>query len=286
MYLSKNYYKKIKNQLKKLTPTEIVITILFITTAIIFIKYFSSKATWKTVRIEVIKKNWAENYDPYGYKAPFWLSDKIKIGQNEINKSGKVIATVTNIENYERGGEEIDLYLTVKIKTNYTKKTNSYSFKDNQIYLGSAIELNLDNNYLIGQIIDMDPPVSGYQTKQFLITTNIRDVDVEKIKNITLHDKMYNKTDNSIISEIIKIETSSPTNNIYIQNTSHTNFLSLSQNNKNKDVTIKFLVTAKYISQDWYFAGHQNIKVGNNFYFYSPKINLYGMEIVNVEEIK
>lgn len=284
MNLSKKIYKNIKNRLKKLNPTEIIVTILFAVISIVFIKYFSSKITWKTVRIEVIKKNWTENYDPYGYKAPFWLSDKIKIGQNEIDKSGKIIATVTDIENYQRGSEEVDLYLTVKIKTNYTKKTNSFYFKDNQIYLGSAVELNLDNNYLIGQIIDMDPPTSGYQTKQFLITAKARDIDTQTIENITLNDKMYNQTDNSVIAEITDINISFPNNNIYVEKTSTNNFLSLAPNTKNKDVTIKFLITAQRISQNWYFAGHQNIKVGNNFYFYSPKINLYTMEIVNVEE--
>lgn len=284
MNLLKDYYQKIKKRLKKLTPIEIVVAILFLATTVIFIKYFSSKTTWKTVRIEVIKKNWTENYDPLGYKAPFWLADKIKIGQNELDKSGKIIATITNIENYQRGSEDIDLYLTVKIKANYTKKTNSYYFKDNQIYLGSAIELNPDNNYLIGQIIDMNPPVSGYQTKQFLVTIITRDVDTQTIKNIILHDKMYNQANNSVIAEITNINVSTPNNNIYVEKTSTNSFLSLTPNTKNKDVTIKFLVTAQYIGQDWYFAGHQNIKVGNAFYFYSPKINLYKMEIVNVEE--
>lgn len=275
---------KFKKLISKISPLEIfiVITICFLT--VFLIKFFGIKKEWRTIKVEVIKKNWTENYDPYGYRTPFWLSDKIKKGQTEKDKGGKVIAQLVNFENYERGSEETELYLYVKIQTTFNKRTEKYFFKDKEINLGSPIELNLDNNLILGQIIDNDVPSEGYPTKNFIVTLRAKNLEPSIIANIIPHDKMIDRANQETIIEILGIITENPTSNLLVKQLSNDkNNLSVFYNPKLKDALIKVRVKASLQDNRWFFTGHQSLKVGNSLYFYGKNINLYDLTMEDVK---
>lgn len=273
------------NLKKNLSHISIVQWFILISIAILVIfavKYFGLKKEWRTIRVEVINKNWAENYNPNGYRTPFWLSDKLKIGQKETDKTGKAIAEVLDIENYVRGTEEAEVYLTLKVQTIHQKRQDKYIFKEKNIDLGSAIELNLNNIQVFGQIIDNDVPTTGYLTKTFTITSRSRSLEPAMIDKIKVGSKMYNRATSEPIAEIVDVK-NEEASRIFI-NSITDNSLSFKYNPRAKDVIIKTKVKAIFVDHRWYFSGHQDLKVGNSFYLYTDKFNLYAGEIENVEE--
>ena len=36
----------------------------------------------------------------------------------------------------------------------------------------------------------------------------------------------------------------------------------------------------------WFFTGHQDLKINSLLYLYTNQINLYGLEIQNIEEVR
>lgn len=255
-------------------------TVIFL--LVFIVKYFGQQREWKTIRVEIINKNWIENYNQYGYRAPFWLSDKIKIGQEEVDKAGKVIAKVSDVENYIRGTEESEIYITATVQVLHQKKQNKYLYKNRDISLGSAIELDIDNIHLVGQIVDNNVPPSGYPVKTFSVTSRFRSLEPPVFNNIKIGDKMYNRAKAETIAEVTNIKFEDPSR-IFLINDSNT--FSFKPNRQSKDVIITAKVKASLIDDRWYFAGHQNLKIGNGFYFYADNVNLYGGEIENVESL-
>lgn len=270
-------------RLKSLTFFEIFICLTVIALVVFVVKYFGQRVDSKLIRVEVINKSWSENYNPYGYRTPFWLSDKLKVGQKEYDKSGKVIAEIINIENYERGSEEAEVYLTLKIRTTYQKRLHQHLFKNKPLDLGAAIEIAPDQNVVYGQIVDIDVSPTGYPEKTFIVTGRGRGVDqylIDKIKNgETMNDRYSQKP----VATIISFQTEK-TSRIFVNQLTDVNqTLGFKLNPNNQDIVVKLEIKASEIDGRWYFAGHQHVKVGGTVYFYGQSINLYGLEIENVQ---
>lgn len=276
-------FKWIKKRLQTLTMFEIFVAISIVVFTVFIVKFFGQKIEYKIVRIEIINRSWAENYEPYGYRTPFWLSEKLKVGQKEYEKSGKVVAEIIGIENYERGSEEAEVYLTVKLRTILQKRLHQLFFKDKPLNIGSAIELAPGQNIVYGQVVDMDVPSEGYPQKNFIITTRAREIDKYLIDNTHINDTMYNRYTNEPIANIISFKTEFPSR---IMESSHNSYLQSGNKSTARDVILKFKIKAYQIDNRWYFGGHQQIKVGVQFYFYGQKVNYYDMYIENIENVE
>jgi hypothetical protein len=277
-------YKDIYKRISSLSFAEIFIFILVATAAIFIVRYFGQRKEWRTIKVEVVRKNWVENYEPYGYRAPFWLSDKIKVGQVEKGKTGKVIAELIDAENYERGGEESLIYLTVKVKTIYYKRTNKYVYNDKyNLELGAPIELNLNNIQIAGQIIDNNVPENNYPTKYVEVLLRTRQLQPWTIDQIKPNDKMYNRANNDVVAEIISTKIEDPSLNIALINGEK--YLQILPDTRVKDLIITAKVKCYQEDGKWYFAGHQNMKIGAFLYFYTDKVDINGLEIMSIKEL-
>jgi hypothetical protein len=273
--------KKFLHRIKTITPFQlfVIITVSFL--FIFIVKYFSIKREWRTIQVEVIGKNWSENYNPYGYRTPFWLSEKIHVGQVERNSSGRIIAKLIDVQDYERGGEEDEAYLTLKVETIHNRKPDKYIFKDKSLDLGSAIELNLDNVLIVGQIIDNNYPESGYPTKSILITGRSYNLEPWVISQMTPGIKMVNRINDQAIAEVISVDVQEPTWDAF--NLLPGGSLTVNHNSRLKDIIVKAKITVTNRDGRWYFGGHQNIKIGNPVYIYTPQINIYGLNIESIQ---
>ena len=54
---------------------------------------------------------------------------------------------------------------------------------------------------------------------------------------------------------------------------------------KNKDAVITTKLKAYQMDGKWFFTGHQDLKINSSLYLYTNQMNLYGLEIQNIEEI-
>jgi len=277
----------LKKRIATITPKQAFI-LLGVASVILFsIKYFGLKKEWRTIKIEVVGRDWVNSFDQYGYKTPYWLSEKLAIGQIEKNSRGKTIAEVIDIENYRRGGEEAEVYLTVKVRAELNKKMSKYVFKGQALDLGTPIELRLSNIYVPGQIIDENIPEKGYEQKEFIITGKWYGQEKWAIDRLSTGDKMTNRSNGEVIAEIVEIETQPTTTNMFssIAETSGKQVY-IESNPNRKDVLLSIRLKAEKHDGDWYFAGHQIVKPNNELWLYTDEINISELEIQQVKEYK
>lgn len=283
MFKLKQYLKTANLRLKSLTPGELFVLLTVAALLIFAVKFFGLRREYRLIRVEVVGKNWAENFNNYGYRAPFWMSDKIKIGQQELSKTGRVIATLVDLENYERGGEEAEMYLTLRVETVYNKRMKRYTFKDKYLDVGSAIELNLNNIQIEGQVIDNNVPLENYPHKKFRLVVRGRNRDSWIYNSIKPGDYMLNRATGKHVVDIVDVKTEEPSGNVAFINKS--SYLTFGNKAQQKDMILTIDVDAYLQDGRWYFAGHQNLKVGGWISFSTNKLLSDGLEVQSVEEL-
>jgi hypothetical protein len=280
-------------QIKSITVYQWFVFIAIISLFAFTVKYFGIKKEWRRIRVEVVGRNWSNSYNPYGYKTPFWLSDKINTKITEKDASGKTIARIINIENYERDGEEAEVYITLEVLATLNKRLNIYTYKYNDLTLGSAIELHLNDLQIIGQIIDTNVPIGGYPQKKVQITGIWKAVDPWRYSEIQPGDTMLNRSNKNIIAKINNISTKPRPNsemffynynNDALANTNGSSFTVENDPNK-KDVIINLDITVNNVDNRWYFAGHQHVQVGELLWIYTNHGSIYNLEIQEVKSI-
>lgn len=98
-----------------------------------------------------------------------WYASNIKIGQTEKDGLGKMRAEILNIKIYDVSAKNQALYIKAKIKSTYTKASNTYNFKGRPVAIGEPITLNIDTITLKGVI------------------TSIPEIDRRKDESVTLN---------------------------------------------------------------------------------------------------
>ena len=84
-----------------------------------------------------------------------WFSQLLKIGMEERDGLGRNVAKVTNIFQYDSSPDTSNTYLTLKIKTTYSRGSGQYTFKGKPVLVGSEIKLILDHILVNGTITDL-----------------------------------------------------------------------------------------------------------------------------------
>jgi hypothetical protein len=206
----------------------------------------------------------------------------------EKDSSGRTIAKITKIENYERGNEEAEIYLTLEVNIQTNKLTGVTYFKNKPLALGGPIELNVDNIIVVGQVVDNQAPSNGYPTKVFTTTLKARNLEPHIYEKIKPGLTMFNRS----TQEPIVVITSVKYEDSQLQPVALTNsskYLYTYSSSNNKDVTMTAQITAYQLDGKWFFSGHQNLKPSNTFnsgsvYIYTSDINLYGLELLEIHE--
>ena len=267
-------------------PIEVFVIAAVGFSVIFLTKYFSLNRQSRTIRVEEIGRDWANSFNPYGYKAPFWISNKLKTGQREKSSTGKTIAEVIDIENYERGNEEAVIYLTVKVEAQFNKKMETYVFKGRALDLGAPIELRLDNIRVLGQIIDENILTSSYEKKEIIIKGRWRAQEPWNIAQIDIGDTMVNRANGEVIAEIldVKIEPLNGASTILTLPSRTREELLLENNPRWRDAVISARIKVHKQNNLWFFAGHQKIKVGERIWIYTDKIDIGFLEINQVSD--
>lgn len=115
-----------KKRIKSATPLEVFALLLVVIGVIFIVKFFGLGEEWRTVRIEVIGKGWAENWSggipiSTSFRPQPWLARDVNVGGAEFGVSGKRIAEIINIEEY--GDRRSVLYITARLSVVYNKRT-------------------------------------------------------------------------------------------------------------------------------------------------------------------
>ncbi len=264
---------RVKKRLKSLTPLEIFILVTVAFSVVFLVRYFGIRKEWRTIRVEVVGRNWSSSYSPYGYKTPFWLSDKLNVGLIEKDAGGKTIAKVIDIESYERGDEEAEVYLTVKVESFFNKRMEKYVFKGRALELGAPIELRLGNILVLGQIIDDDVPLGSYEEKEVIVVGRWIAQEPWIVAQVKKGDTMINRATGEVVAEILDVKIEPSTSNMFISNPNIEGYVAIEKNPRLRDIVITLKLKLVEIDKRWYFGGHQKVKVGEQLWFYTDRID-------------
>lgn len=143
--------KKVKFQ------TLLVIFILFMAVAV-FAYLFFRKSTYVQVVVKVGEPNyvyqvWRSN--PYNGDVYSWFSQLLKPGMVEKSGLGDQVAVLEKVFKYDSSPDTSNVYLTLNVKTTYSRGSGQYTFKGKPLLAGSQIELYLDQVLVNGTVTEV-----------------------------------------------------------------------------------------------------------------------------------
>jgi len=273
-----------KQTLKKVGVFELFVFLMVFFGVVVVVKYFGRKPQWRTIRVDVGGRNWKDVWGGDNTKPPFWLSDKIKVDDEERGVDGRVIARILKVENYERSDESADLYLIVSIKGELNKRTGKFVFKGREVEVGAPIEMSFLRVRVLGQVIDDSYPDEGYKKKEFMITGRWERQEACVVKEVKVGEEMIERSSGEVIAEILEVKTELPTSSIFLQSDYRNNVV-VDNDPERMDVVIKAKILMERIDDRWFFAGHQGVKVGRAIFIYLANVDMSYVKIESVEEV-
>jgi hypothetical protein len=268
--------------LKKISPLYAFLTLTIIGIFVLTIKYFGIKEVYQPIVLEIKGKGWNEDYNsgPAGteLRSPWWLTQKISVGDKELDQTGKTNAEITKIESF--GDAKPFTYLWINLKVINNERTGQKIFKGQPVTIGSEIQFSTPNTNIIGQVIAFNDLYKS-PPKTILVKGMVRTIEPWILKQVMPGDKMVNLVNGETIAELVNFTTSdSPT--IYFSNPDYYANLFLENNTRVKDVTATVKIKVTKTPSGYIFANRQILKVGQPITLYFPKYTFSYFEIQEI----
>lgn len=280
---------ELKQRVKSLTALQAFVLLLAFIGVIFVVKFFGLREEWKTVRIEVIGKQWGEDWSEgfpvaTAFRPQPWLMRDVQIGDMEYGADGRKIAEVINLE--EHGDSKAALFVTANLNVVYNKRTKKYAFKNRSIEVGAEIELLLPEAKIEGQIVDIDVPSGGYEKKTMIVTGRIRNVEPWVFEKITPGDKIVNKAGGHVIAEVLRVKTEPAGSAVFFNDPGHATNLFLEKVERRRDVVLVMRIEVQSFKEGWRFAGNQMVKAGSPLRLSFPEYELQWVEVQDYRDEK
>lgn len=231
------------------------------------------------VQMETVWKNIRLRFND----ASAWTTNKLNVGQKTFDTEGNILAEIVNIEKYEIKPEFNDIYLDIKVRTIYDKRSNQYLYKNNALYIGNNIEMQFDNVAVRGEIIDFDSPSNAYKKKEIIITGRWFSTEPWQRAQMKIGEKMINQANNQTVAEILKFYYENIPNNVFVFD--QTGEISIIPHQLQKNVIFTIKLNGFEYDNKLYFAGHQRIKVGDSITIYGTNLTYY-ITVQRINQIK
>lgn len=264
-----------------------VIRLFFAFSLLVFVvfvlRYFSIRKEWKVIYVQVVPRNWVTTYNPYGPQTPFWISAQLQTGQKELDFTGKPIAEVLKIDKYERGGEDTQVFLTIRVQTSYNRKLDRFLYKGVPLDVGSPIELRIGHTNVLGQVIDNNYPPEGYPKKNMIVTVRAWRLEPWIFEKISTASAVYNTATKEVVAQVLDYKTEDPLSYL-IANTYDYSPLTITKNPRIRDLIMKIRLQVVLRDDRWYFTNLQQVKMGQNLWFRFNNIDLNGVEVMDIQD--
>lgn len=280
---------RVKERIKDITPIQGFVVLVIIVIVVFVVKYFGLEEEWKTVRMEVRGREWSEDWtEGYprssAFEPPSWLARNVSVGDAEVGVDGKKIAEVLSVEEY--GEYKTGLFIIANLKVIRNKRTDRYAFKNKGVEVGTKVELLLPKARVVGQIIDIDVPVNGYEKKNITVTGRAYNLEQWVVTKVTVGDRMINQANGEVVAEILDKKTEPTVSSVFFTDPRHSTNVFLETVPRRKDVVLTLRVEVTKYDEGWRFAGNQIPKVGLPIKLYYSDYNLPWVEIQDLHDEK
>ncbi len=271
-----NLQKRLKQKIFGLNIIDVFILLLVCLGVIFIVKKYQKKDQWRIVRVQVANPNGWGGYDSQG--SPFWLSDKIEKGMKELTSDGEISAEILEIQDYERGNEERDLYLIIEVNGYYDKTKEKFVFKNQPLAVGSLVEFDFSEVSFFGWVVDENYNLSRENTEWFEVEVKWEEVDPWQAK-VLEKGMVMRGFGEEIIAKLIDFQSE----NADIVTTDDLGRVYVKNNPLKRDVYLTLKLNVEKFGDEYYFAGHQKLKVGEKLWVYFEEIDLEELRVMEVK---
>lgn len=276
-----NLIRHVIRRLKTIGEFQWMSIVLLVATAFFIVSYFGKSEVWRTIRIEVVGRDWTTSYGTT-LSPPFWLADAIHSGDVERSPSGGIEAEVVRVENSEDLEGEV-LYLTVRLLTQFDKRSNTFVFKGKALEIGSPIELHLANTFIRGQIVDDDAPEEDYEQRWVTISGRVRGQESWYIAQVNPGDQMIDFGTGEVLAEILSSRAVPATTAVL--HSTQDGLLVIQNSPAMRDILLTANIKVVRIGETWYFAGQQKVKIGEFIHIFLPELDVEWIWLEDVQGI-
>lgn len=167
--------KKFKTKLKNLSLFDRILIAFAILGVAFFAYVFFRKSSYITVTIKVSEESIF--YEPWRVETgtKTWVSQLFYQGMKEQDGLSRTTAEVLSIKSYDTLPSRKAVYLTLKIKSVYSRASNQYTFKGRPVLIGSTVRLYLDRLLVDGLITHVEGVKDSREKETLIIETQIRE---------------------------------------------------------------------------------------------------------------
>lgn len=279
---TQNISKYIKDKLLIFTPISILVLILIAFFIVSVVKHQKILLQHQVIKVEVTGHDWTENSIQYeGFRPPGWLVENIEVGAKEYSPDGRVVAQITDIDYFERTGGNAQVFLTIEIETVDNFSSGRTIYKGMNIEIGKKVDFHFNNTFVVGQIVSINDV--GYQNEFETVTVRgiYKGVPTHVASLIKPGMEVVSPFSNRVYALVDKVK-QVPTYESVLYKDSFTNNTYWRTDYSVNDLNLELTLLVEKRLGNYYFSGHQVIKVGEKISLFFPEIDISPLEITDV----
>lgn len=175
--------------------------LLVVALVLVFFLYnrLQRQSVWVNMRVSVQNSDWWYGGDPPQY----WYAANLQVGDLAYDSFGNTVAEVINIDNYDQGGPYRYIFVDLRVKVDYSKKRQQYSYDFKPLTIGSSVAFTFNQQQLMGLIIKLDEEEITYREKEIVVSSKGLEPGLADLVEV---GKKSLTADGSTIAEIIAVE--------------------------------------------------------------------------------
>lgn len=160
---------KIKEIFKRFNFVDYLLAIVFLFICLAFYLIFFRRSSYTTIALKVTERNilYLNNSPPY------WYVDYLQKGIQEKDGLGRVTAELIDIYSYDSNLDKKAAYLTIKLKTVYSRRNNENKYKGTTIAVGEGLRINFQNLLVEGIVTKVEGMKIEYPEKELIVKTGL-----------------------------------------------------------------------------------------------------------------
>lgn len=265
--------QKIKNFKRMLNFFDLAMIFLLLM-VVVFFAYnrLQRETTWENIRISVENPDWWYRGSPPAY----WYARNLQVGDSIQDSFGNKVAEITNIDNYDSYGPYREIYVDLKVKTDYDKKKkqNLYEFKP--LVVGSSLLFNFSKEQLRGLVVKIGDQETEYFYKTIVVEK--KKISPALAEKIVIGSKSYD-SDGNLIAEIVDVKNN--TNSYYEFSDSRGKNIEVYDYDF-RDVEVTLRIKSFADLGRIFYINKAALKIGNMIWFQFPEFALEDTKIIEI----
>lgn len=201
--------KNVRKLLSKIHWFDIAIVLIVFGVLLSFFFFFYRKAEYITIRVKVTDQEvmtaMAVPKNSYAWQ--------FRVGDIERDVVGRVVTEIVDIESFPVSPEHKVLYLTLRVRSTYDTRTETYAARGKTLMYGTPMRFNLNNVTFDGFVTDAPNLIHpDVKEKKYKVRASVHDVDPVLANKIKVGDVVTDSTGKTLV-KVMKV-TVGPTQQI------------------------------------------------------------------------